>query len=118
MLGDGRRETSTKLFFIEIKATRTHRSSKEPEPILIAAYGVQNLAPFAATAPELPLLRHRFPGDRPALSMGMLAQKEGPIDLVIARDYRKRWPMVTSSSCFEADKLYLMKSNFYPGQLL
>ncbi len=40
MLDDGRRETSTKLFFIEIKATRTHRSSKEPEPILIAAYGV------------------------------------------------------------------------------
>ena len=101
MLGDGRRETSTKLFFIEIKATRTHRSSKEPEPILIAAYGVQNLAPFAAAAPELPLLRHRFPGARPALSLGMLAQKEGPIDLVIARDYRKQWPMVISSSCFE-----------------
>jgi len=26
--------------------------------------------------------------------------------------------MVISSSCFEADRLYLMKSNFYPGQLL
>ncbi|MFN9910412.1 MAG: hypothetical protein ACK56F_30585, partial [bacterium] len=50
--------------------------------------------------------------------MGLLAQKEGPIDLVIARDYRKQWPMAISSSCFEADKLYLMRSNFYPGQLL
>ena len=97
--------------------TRSHRASKEPEPILIAAYGVQNLAPFAAAAPELPLLRHRFPSARPA-SMGLLAQKEGPIDLVIARDYRKQWPTAISSSCFEADKLYLMRSNFYPGQLL
>jgi hypothetical protein len=117
MLGDGRRETSTKLFLIEIKATRSHRASKEPEPILIAAYGVKNLAPFAAAAPELPLLRHRFPSARPA-SMGLLAQKAGPIDLVIARDYRKQWPTAAFPSCFEADKLYLMKSNFHPGQLL
>jgi hypothetical protein len=61
MLGDGRRETSTKLFFIEIKAYRTTQSSKEPDPILIAAYGVRDLAPVAAAAPVLPLLRHRFP---------------------------------------------------------
>ena len=47
--------------------------------------------------------------------MGLLAQKEGPIDLVIAQDYRKQWPVAISSSCFEADKLYLMKSNFYPN---
>ncbi len=116
MLGDGRRETSTKLFFIEIKANRTHRSGKEPKPILIAAYGVQDLAPFAAVAPELPLLRQRF--QRPAITMGMLAQKERPLDLLIARDYRKQWPVAASSSCFDSDKLYLMKSNFYPGQLL
>jgi len=50
--------------------------------------------------------------------MGLLAQKAGPIDLVIARDYRKQWPTATLASCFEADKLYLMRSNFYPGQLL
>ncbi len=118
MLGDGRKETSTKLFFIEIKAYQTHQSGKEPKPILIAAYGVQKLAPFAAAAPELPLLRHRFPDARPAITMGILAQKEGPIDLVIARDYRKQWPVAISSSCFNTDKLYLMKSNFYPGQLL
>ncbi len=118
MLGDGGRETSTKLFFIEIIAYRTHRSGKEPNPILIAAYGVQNLAPFTAAAPELPLLRHRFPDARPAVAMGMLAQKEGLIDLVIAQDYRKQWPVAISSSCFDSDKLYLMKTNFYPGQLL
>jgi hypothetical protein len=60
MLGDGRRETSTKLFFIEIKANRTHRSGKEPNPILIAAYGPRSgtfrrggtrAAPSAAQVP-------------------------------------------------------------------
>jgi hypothetical protein len=90
MLGDGRRETSTKLFLIEIKAYRTHQAGKEPNPILIAAYGVRGLAPVTAAAPELPLLRHRFPDTRPALAMGILAQKEGPVDLIIGRDYRKQ----------------------------
>ncbi len=49
--------------------------------------------------------------------MGMLAQKEGPIDLLIARDYRQQWPVVISFSCFDSDRLYLMKTTFYPGQL-
>ncbi len=54
--------------------------------------------------------------------MGMLAQKEGPTDLLIARDYRKQWPVAISSSCFDSDKLYLMKltstqDNFYMAWL-
>ncbi len=81
-------------------------------------YGVKDLAPAAAAAPELPLLRHRFPDSRPALSMGVVSQKEEPIDLVIARDYRKHWPVPISNSCFAADKLFLMKTTFHPGQLL
>jgi hypothetical protein len=109
MLGNGRRETSTKLFFIEVKAYRTTQSSKEPDPILIAANGVRDLAPAAAAAPELPLLRHRFPDTRLGLAMGVLAQKEGPINLIIARDYRRQWPVPISSSCFDTDKLFLMK---------
>ncbi len=118
MLGDGRRETSTKLFFIEVKAYRSIQSTREPETILIAAYGVKDLAPATAAAPELPLLRHRFPDSRLALAMGILAQKGEPIDLVIARDYRRHWPVPISSSCFDADKLFLMKTTFHPGQFL
>jgi hypothetical protein len=118
MLGDGRRETSTKLFFIEIKAYRSAQATKEPGPILIAAYSVKDLASAAAAPPELPLLRHRFPDSRPALSMGVLSQKEGPIELVIARDYRKHWPMPLATSCFATDKLFLMKTIFHPGQFL
>ncbi len=118
MLGDGLQETSTKLFFIEVKAYRSTQYTREPEPILLAAYGVKDLAPAAVVAPELPLLRHRFPDSRPALSMGVLAQKEEPIDLVIARDYRRHWPVPISTSCFDSDKLFLMKTIFHPGQFL
>jgi hypothetical protein len=45
-------QPSTKLFFLEIKAYRSARPLKEPEPFLVAAYGVKELAP-ATAAPEL-----------------------------------------------------------------
>jgi hypothetical protein len=116
MLGDGRREKSSRLFFLEIKP---HRSTaplrKVPEPYLVAAYGVGEAAPAAVAAPELPLLRERF-GVRPTLIMGDLAQKAGPIDLVIARDYRQYWPRLTDSSHFASDDFHLMK--LVLGQLL
>ncbi len=118
MLGDGRREKSTKLFFIEIKAYRSVQATKEPEPILRAAYGVKDLTRAAEAAPELPLLRHRFINSRPALTMGVLSQKGGPIELVIARDYKQHWPRLIDTSCFTTDKLFLMKTVFHPGQLL
>ncbi len=118
MLGNGRREKSSRLFFLEIKSHRSaaHRR-KVPEPYLVAAYGVNKAAPAADAAPELPLLRERF-GVRPALTKGGLAQKAGPIDLVIARDYRQYWPRLTDSSLFAGDNLHLMKSVFHPGQLV
>ncbi len=107
---------STKLFFIEVKAYRSVQATKEPEPILIAAYGVKDLAPAAEAAPELPLLRHRFLNSRPALTMGVLSQKGAPIELVIARDYKKHRPRLVDTSCFAIDKLFLMV--FHPGQFL
>ncbi len=77
MLGDGRREKSTKLFFLEIKAYRSTRPLKAPEPLLVAAYGVKELATAASAAPELPLLRERFRRSRPALTMGVFPKKRG-----------------------------------------
>jgi hypothetical protein len=50
--------------------------------------------------------------------MGVLSQKEGPIELVIARDYKKHWPMPIATSCFATYKLFLMKTIFHPGQFL
>ncbi len=70
------------------------------------------MAPAAAAAPELPLLRERF-GVRPNLTMGDLAQKAASIELVIARDYR--WYWLSDSSCFAGDDLHLMKTVFHPG---
>ncbi len=52
MLGDGSREKSTKLLFLEVKAYKSTRPAKEPEPFLVAAYGVKELAPAATAAPE------------------------------------------------------------------
>jgi hypothetical protein len=62
-------------------------------------------------------LRERF-HSRPALTMGGLSQKEGPVELVIARDYKKYWPKLINTSCFAPDKLFLMKTVFHPGQFL
>ncbi len=50
MLGDGRREKSTKLFFLEVKAYRSAQATKEPEPFLVTAYGVKELAPAATVS--------------------------------------------------------------------
>jgi hypothetical protein len=85
---------------------------------LVAAYGVKELAPAATVVPELPLLRERFRRSRPALTIGSLSQKEGPVELVIARDYKRYWPGLVDTSCFAPDKLFLMKTVFHPGQLL
>ncbi len=88
MLGDGRREKSSRLFFLEMKPHRgAANPRKVPDPYLVAAYRVSEAAPAADAAPELPLLRERF-GMRPSLTKGELAQKASPIELVIARDYR------------------------------
>jgi hypothetical protein len=86
MLGHGRREKSNGLYFLEI---RPHRGiahpRRVPDPILVAAYGVSEVAPAAEAAPELPLLRERF-NVRPSLTKGELAQRTGPIELVIGSD--------------------------------
>jgi hypothetical protein len=61
MLGDGRREKSSRLFFLEV---RPHRGiahpRRVPAPTLVAAYGVSEVTLAAEAAPELPLLRERF----------------------------------------------------------
>ncbi len=91
MLGDGRREKSSRLFFLEV---RSHRGiahpRRVPAPFLVAAYGVSEVAPAVEAAPELPLLRERF-NVRPSLTKKELAQRAGPIELVIGRDYMQYW---------------------------
>jgi hypothetical protein len=74
-------------------------------------------ATAAEAAQELPLLWERF-NVRPSLTMGDLAQRAGPIELVIDRDYMQNWPKVVNCSLTAGDNLYLMKTLFHPGQLL
>ncbi len=84
---------------------------------MVAAYGVSEAGPAAEAAPELPLLRERFTV-RTSLTKGELAQKAGPIELVIARYYMQYWPKQADHSQFAGDNLYLMKTTSHPGQLL
>ncbi len=72
MLGDGRREKSSRLFFLEVRPHRgTAHPLRVPAPFLVVAYGVSEAAPAAEAAQELPLLRERF-NVRPSLTMGDL----------------------------------------------
>jgi hypothetical protein len=90
MLGDGRREKSSRLFFLEGRPHRVVQPRRVPAPLLVVAYGVSEAAPATEAAQELPLLRKRF-NVWPSLTMGDLAQRAGPIELVIGRDYMLYW---------------------------
>jgi hypothetical protein len=115
MLGDGRREKSSRLFFLEVRPHRgTAHPLRVPATFFVAAYGVSKAA---QAAPELPLLRERF-NVRPSLTKGDLAQRAGPIELVIGRDNMQYWPRVVHCSRTAGDNSYLMKTLFHPGQLL
>jgi hypothetical protein len=50
--------------------------------------------------------------------VGDLAQRAGPIELVIGRDYMQYWPRVVDCSRTAGDNLYLRITLFHPGQLL
>jgi hypothetical protein len=119
ILDDGRRKLFNKLFFLKVRPYRyrTGHPVRAPEPLLLAAYGVTKAAPAAVAAPELPLLTWRF-RTRLNLAMGDLALRARPTELVIRRDNRGYWPMVSNHSQYTGDDLYLMKIQFHPRQLL
>ncbi len=60
MLGNRRREWTSKLFLLDVLPYRARLGPSEPEPVLVTTYGVEKAAPVAAATPELPLLRWRF----------------------------------------------------------
>ncbi len=54
MLGDGRRENSIRLFFLEVRPHKVVQPLRVPVPFLVAAYGFSEVAPAAEAAQELP----------------------------------------------------------------
>ncbi len=108
MLGDGRREKSSRLFFLEVTPHRgIAHPWRVPAPFLVAAYGASEAVPVAEAASELPLLRERF-NVRPSLTKGELAQQAGPIELVISSDMQY-WPRMVDRSRASGENLFLMK---------
>ncbi len=110
MLGNGWREKSSRLFFLEVRPHRAVQPLRTPESLLLVADGVSQIAPAA----ELPLLRGRF-NMRPSLTMGDLAQQAGPMELVIGKDYMEYWPVVVDRSQCTSENLYIMKMQFHQG---
>jgi hypothetical protein len=106
-LDGGRRELSNKLFLLEVRPYRATQPVRAPELLLLAAYGVTQVAPAAAAAPELPLLRWRF-RMRPTLTMVDLAQQAGQTELVLGRDNMEYWPKQADCSRCTGDTLYLI----------
>jgi hypothetical protein len=84
MLGDGRREKSSRLFFQEV---RPHRGTAHPmrvlAPFLVATNGVSEVAPAGEAAQDLPLQRERF-NVRPSLTMGDLGSELGKLSWSLA----------------------------------
>ncbi len=118
MLGDGRREQTTKMFILDVLPYRARLGSKKPESVLVRLHTEWRKAALAATTPaQLPLLRWRFE-TRPGLSMRSLAQKTGPTELVLGKDNSNYWPVVIEISRHVGDNLHLMRAQFHPGQLL
>jgi hypothetical protein len=113
MLGDGCRDKSNRLFFLEVNPHRVVQPLWVPGPFLVAVYGVSEVVPAAEAAQEMPLLGERL-NVRPSLTMGELALRAGPIELVIGRDYMQYWPSVVDCSQTTGDNLYLMKMLFHP----
>jgi hypothetical protein len=71
MLGDGHREKSSRLFFLEVRTHRVVQPLRVPAQFLVAAYEVSEVALATEATQELPLLRERF-NVRPSLTMGDL----------------------------------------------
>ena len=117
MLSDRRREQTTKMFILDALPYRARLGSKKPESVLVTAHGVEKAALATTNPPELPLLSWRFE-TRPGLSMGSLAQKTGPTELVLGKDNSNQWPVVIECSRHEGHNLHLMRTQFHPGQLL
>jgi hypothetical protein len=113
MLGDGRREKSSRLFFLEVRPHRVVQPLWVLGPFLVAVYGVSEVPPAAEHAKDMPLLGERL-NVRPSLTMGELALQAGPIELVIGREFMQYLPSVVDSSQTTGDNLYLMKMLFHP----
>jgi hypothetical protein len=106
MLGDGRREKSTKLFFLEIKAYRSTRLAKEPEPVLVAAYGSRSCRPPPRRRRSCPSCGRGSAGAGLPLPWEVFPKKRGQWSWLlhgIIRDTGRGWSTPAASpltSCF------------------
>jgi hypothetical protein len=87
------------------------------EPVVIAAWVVEESMWSRVSAPAIKNLRERFIS-RPQISMAHTARRRAAMDLVVGRDNRKLFPEVAQEACLMEDDFFICNLLFNPGQVI
>ncbi len=89
----------------------------EGEPVVIAAWVVEESTWSKGKAPAIKSLRVRFLS-RPLIPMAHTARKPAVMDLMVGRDNRKIFPVLAQEACLMGDDFFLCNILFSPEQVI
>jgi hypothetical protein len=87
------------------------------EPVVIAAWVVEESTWSKRSAPAIKNLRERFLS-RPLIPMAHTARKRAIMDLVVGRDNRRIFPELSQEACLMGDDFFICNILFRPGQVV
>jgi hypothetical protein len=87
------------------------------EPVVMAAWVVEESTWSKGKAPAIKSLRERFLSRR-LIPMVHTARKPALMDLVVGRDNRKIFPELAQEACLMGDDFFLCNILFSPGQVI
>jgi hypothetical protein len=87
------------------------------EPVVIAAWVVEESTWSKGKAPAIKSLRDRFIS-RPLIPMAHTARKPAVMDLVVGRDNRRIFPKPSQEACLMGDDFFICSILFSPGQVI
>ncbi len=87
------------------------------EPVVIAAWVVEESTWSRVNAPGIKGLRERFIS-RLQISMAHTFRRRAAMNLVVGRDNRKIFPEVAQEACLMGDDLFICNLLFNPGQVI
>jgi hypothetical protein len=93
------------------------RVKGEGEPVVMAAWVVEESTWSKGKAPAIKSLRERFL-TRPLIPMTHTARKPAVMDLVVGQDNRKIFPELAQEACLMGDGFFLCNILFSPGQVI
>ncbi len=87
------------------------------EPVVIAAWVVEESTWSKEKAPAIKNLRERFIS-WPLIQMAHTARKRAIMDLVVGRDNRRIFPELSQEACLMGDDFFICNILFSPGQVI